>query len=309
MPREIYPDLSARQLGAVLAVAEYRSFVAAANALNVSQPALTRTIQQVEAELGVPLFARSTRQVSVTRAGREFAAHAERLLNDLKISVASMRELAGQPRGQIVVASVVSLANAVLPTLIAGYSRKFPGVEIHLREGLHDVVRDEVRSGLADFAIGFVDDAPEAFIAESLGIETFFAVLPKNHPLARRRQVDVRTLSAAPQVSFPPDSRTRRVVDAAAAAEGLRLRYLMTTNRLPTLHGLVRNGVGLAVVPASERPHADDSSLVSRRLAGRNLSCQIGIMRLRERQLTPQAAEFLAVVRTWLRTFRRNSRH
>jgi DNA-binding transcriptional LysR family regulator len=73
----------------------------------MSQPALTRIIQQVEAELGVALFARSTRQVSVTGAGKEFAAHAERLLNDLKISVASLREHAGRPRGQIVVASVV----------------------------------------------------------------------------------------------------------------------------------------------------------------------------------------------------------
>ena len=135
----------------------------------------------------------------------------------------------------------------MLPSLIAGYSRKFPGVEIHLREGLQDAMYDEVRSGLADFAIGFVDDPPEAFIAESLGTETFFCVLPKNHALARRKQIDVRVLAAAPMVSFPPDSRTRRVTDSAAAAEGLRLRYLMTTNRLPTLHGLVRNGVGLAV--------------------------------------------------------------
>jgi DNA-binding transcriptional LysR family regulator len=304
---DAYPDLSARQLGAVLALAEFRSFVAAANALKMSQPALTRTIQQVEAELGVPLFVRSTRQVSVTQAGKEFAAHAERLLNDLKISVASMRELADRPRGQIVVASVVSLANAVLPTLIAGYSRKFPGIEIHLREGLHDVVRDDIRSGLADFGIGYVDDPPEAFIAESLGTETFFAVLPKRHPLALRKQIDVRALSAVPLVSFPPDSRTRRVVDAAAAAEGLRLRYLMTTNRLPTLHGLVRNGVGLAVVPAIERPPVGDPDLVSRPLAGPRLSCQIGIMRLRERELTPAAGEFLAVVRGWLRTFRRGA--
>ena len=307
MPPDSFPDLSARQLGAVLAVAEYRSFVAAANALKMSQPALTRTIQQVEAELGVALFARSTRQVSVTDAGKEFAAHAERLLNDLKISIASLREHAERPRGQIVVASVVSLANAVLPSLIAGYSRKFPGIEIHLREGLHDVVYDEVRSGLADFAIGFVDDPPEAFVAESLGAETFFCILPRNHPLARRRQIDVRALATAALVSFPPDSRTRRITDSAAAAEGLRLRYLMTTNRLPTLHGLVRNGVGLAVVPASERPAASDPELVSRPLAGRGLTCQIGVMRLRERELTPAAAEFLAVMRTWLGTGRRKA--
>ena len=81
----------------------------------------------------------------------------------------------------------------------------------------------------------------------------------------------------------------------------------MTTNRLPTLHGLVRNGIGLAIVPASERPSSDDPDLVSRLLAGRRLTCQIGIMRLRERELTPAAAEFLTIIRKWLRVFRRRT--
>src|SRR4029077_8623213 len=87
MARDTLPNLSSRQLYAVLAVAEYRSFVAAASFLNLSQPALTRTIQQVEAELGVQLFSRNTRQVSITDAGKEFVGLAERLLKDLKIGV------------------------------------------------------------------------------------------------------------------------------------------------------------------------------------------------------------------------------
>jgi DNA-binding transcriptional LysR family regulator len=307
MARGIFPDLSSRQLNAVLAVAEYRSFVAAASSLKMSQPALTRTIKQIETELGVLLFSRSTRQVTITDAGKEFAALAERLLNDLKISVENMRELANRPRGQIVVASVVSLANAVLPSLIADYSRRFPGIEVHLREGLHSAVRDEVRGGLADFGIGYIDDAPKSFITEDLGVESFHLVLPRDDALARRRRIELQAMAGACLVSFPAESRTRRIVDGAAAAAGLSFRYLMTTNRLPTLHGLVRNRIGLAVVPASERPSPDDPDLVSRPLVGRRLVCQIGIMRLRERELTPAAAEFLNVVRKWLRAFRRST--
>lgn len=307
MARDKFPNLSSRQLGAVLAVAEYRSFIAAASSLKMSQPALTRTIKQIEAELGVQLFSRSTRQVAITAAGKEFAALAERLLNDLKLGVENMRELADQPRGQIVVASVVSLANAVLPTLIADYSRKYPGIQLHLREGLHSVVREEVRSGLADFGIGYIDDAPKSFIAENLGVETFHVVLRRDSALARRGKIELPTMANAALVSFPVESRTRRIVDAAAVGAGLSLRYLMTTNRLPTLHGLVRNGVGFAVVPASERPSPDDPDLVSRPLVGRRLSCPIGIMRLRERELTPAAAEFLNLVRAWWRASRRKT--
>ena len=253
------------------------------------------------------LFSRSTRQVAITDAGREFAALAERLLNDLKISIGNLRELAEAPRGQIVVASVVSLANAVLPRLLANYSRKYPGIELHLREGLHSVVRDEVQSGLADFGIGYLDDAPKSFITENLGIETFHVVLPGNHALAQRKRIELPALASAALVSFPVESRTRRIVDGAAAALGLSVGYLMTTNRLPTLHGLVRNGVGLAVVPASERPSSGDPDLVSRALVGRKLACPIGILRLRERELTPAAAEFLGVVRSWWKASRPKS--
>ncbi len=78
--RDIVPDLSSNELRAVVAVAEYRSFVAAAASLKISQPALTRRIKQVEQELRVTLFSRSTRHVSVTEAGKRFASHAERLL-------------------------------------------------------------------------------------------------------------------------------------------------------------------------------------------------------------------------------------
>src|SRR5262249_10726543 len=85
-----FPDVTARQLRAVLAVAEYRSFIAAAAFLKTSQPALTRTIKQIEGVLGISLFSRSTRQVSITEAGKEFAALAARLLSDLQIGIANL---------------------------------------------------------------------------------------------------------------------------------------------------------------------------------------------------------------------------
>ena len=104
------PDLGSRQLLAVLAIADYGSFIAAAAFLKTSQPALTRTIKRIEDVLGVSLFDRTTRRVQLTAAGREFVAVAERVLNDLRISVRSMRNLVDQQRGQVIVASIMSQA-------------------------------------------------------------------------------------------------------------------------------------------------------------------------------------------------------
>lgn len=294
-----FPNISSRQLRAVVAVAQYRSFIAAATALKLSQPAITRIIKQVEAELGAPLFVRSTRQVSATEFGNEFAALAERLVNDLSINVAYMRRQAEQPRGQIVVSSVFSPVSAMLPSLVTDYCRKFPGIQINLREGLHSAVRDDVRSGLADFGLGFAEDALGTFVIDHLGSEHLHVVLPREHALARKNKLTLSALIGQPLVSFPPESMTRRLIDSAAAAQGLSLNHVMTTNRLATLHGLVRNRIGIAVVPAVERPATGDPKLLTRPLKGQHLSCRICLMRLRERELTPPAAAFMALARKW----------
>jgi DNA-binding transcriptional LysR family regulator len=130
MRRDALPDLGSRELMAVIAVAQYRSFMAAAASLNLSQPAMTRMIKRVESELGVALFIRTTRQVAITEAGHEFAALAQRLLNDLKINVVHLRGKTGQLKGQVVVSSVFSLADAILPSLAADFGSRFPGIEL-----------------------------------------------------------------------------------------------------------------------------------------------------------------------------------
>ena len=93
------PDLTSRQLQTVVALAEYGSFIAAAALLKTSQPAVTRTVKHVEEVLGIKLFDRSTRSVQITAAGKEFVGVAGRMLNDLRITISSMRELSDQRRG------------------------------------------------------------------------------------------------------------------------------------------------------------------------------------------------------------------
>src|SRR3954468_9574323 len=101
MHRADVPDIRAKELLTVVTLAEYGSFVAAAAHLKTSQPALTRAIKRVERVLGVTLFARSTRHVEITPAGREFLAVAERMLNDLHLTVRSLGDVTGEQRGRI----------------------------------------------------------------------------------------------------------------------------------------------------------------------------------------------------------------
>lgn len=125
-------------------------------------------------------------------------------------------------------------------------------------------------------------------------------VVPAAHPLAARKRVAIRDLAHESLVSFPRESRSRQIADGAAATAGLTLRYAMTTNRLTTLLDLVRNGIGVAILTHGECPPAGEG-LIARPLIGARFSCRLGVMRSRERDLTPAAAILLVVVQRWLR--------
>jgi DNA-binding transcriptional LysR family regulator len=293
------PDLTARQLHAVLAVAEYNSFIAAASFLKTSQPALTRTIKRVEDVLGVRLFDRSTRRVTITAAGKEFAAVAERMLNDLRIGVGSMREIGAEQRGRIIVSSIMSVANGLFPAIVAKYRAARPGVEIVLREGVHGTVLEDIRSGAADLGATYVDDVPDFVAAKRMSREVFEVILPRTHPLvrtSRRRMVTLADLVGFPLVSLPVESRTRRIIDGAASAAGHTLRHVATVTQFATMMSFVRAGVGIAIVPSGAIAGLLGKNLAVLALWKPRLSRDVGLIWLRDRELTPAARGFAAVV-------------
>jgi DNA-binding transcriptional LysR family regulator len=297
------PDLTARQLHAVLAVAEYNSFIAAAAFLKTSQPALTRTIKRVEDVLGVRLFDRSTRRVVITAAGKEFVAVAERMLNDLRISVSSMRAIGQEQRGQIIISSIMSVATGLLPAIVAKYRSSRPGIDIVLREGVHGTVLEDIRNGTADLGATYVDDLPDFVEAKRVSREKFDVILSRSHPLAKiakRSSVTLGDLVDFPLVSLPYESRTRRIIDGAAAAAGHTLHHVATVTQFATMVSFVRTGIGIAIVPAGAVAGLLGKDLAVLTLAKPRLSRNVGLIWLRERELSPAARGFAIIFeRVW----------
>jgi len=299
------PDLTSRQLQTILALAEYGSFIAAASLLKTSQPAVTRTVKHVEEVLGIKLFDRNTRSVQITDAGKEFAAVAARILNDLKITLRSMRELSDQRRGQIIISSIMSVANGKLPGLVSAYRLDHPGIELHVRDGVHGTVIEDVRSGAADFGITYLDDLPDPFVSVRVGSEAFTVVLPRNHELARKRSLSLSDLKGAPLVSLPSDSRTRRVIDGAASSVGLTLNHVVTVSQFATMLGFVRAGIGLAIAPKSGVASFLGRELSAVPIRGRPLARDLGIVTLKEREPSPAANGLMSLLRqSWNKTGR-----
>src|SRR5262245_51168863 len=261
-----FPDLSTRHLRAIVALARSGKFVAAAAELGISQPSLSRMIQQAESELGAALFVRATRRVAQTAAGRAFVPVAERLLGELMQQSQAIRELDGRLRGQLVVASLLSIAHHVLPAALVAFRKRHPGVFIQVREGIASGVLDDVRGGFADFGIGAVPEGHREIVVQSIVEEHCCLVLPRRHKLNQKRSVRLADLADEPMVSMPPDSGLRRVLDTLAQAQGISLNYGVITSQFTSLFDFVAKGLGVAIVPLSALPPSAERRLTTRNL-------------------------------------------
>jgi DNA-binding transcriptional LysR family regulator len=306
MTQSLIPDLSSRELQAVCTIAEYGSFMAASLTLNVSQPALTRTVQRVEQAVGLELFRRTTRRVEITPAGQEFISLANRILADLRISFESMREISDEERGLVIASVVMSVAYTQLPAIVARYRHAKAKIEIQLREGVHGAVIEDVRSGVSDFGITYVDEVPPEFSSHVLATEAFHVVIPKGHPLSDNQGITLEEASGFAMVSLPKESQTRRFIDGLALASSLVLHHAVTVNQFATVMQCVYAGVGLAIVPAGAVPSALSAGLTSRPLIKPAVERTMGIVFLKDRGLTPSAKGFIAQVQNdWAKTSRR----
>jgi len=295
--RSLGLDLSTRHLRALVAVAEYSNFAAAATDLGLSQPTLTRTVRKAEDMLGVTLFTRTTRRVALTAAGREFMPIAERLLSDLGLGIRNIRELADVERGQVVIASLMTIAHGILPTVIRQFAEQYPSVAVELREGVQTRVLEEVRGGSADFGLGDSADVGGHLELEALGKHGFRIALPNGHRLLRRKSVSLSDLAEERLVSMPTEAAARHTLDVAALAAGVILNSHFTVGQFTTAFQLVAEGLGAAIVPATYFNGGHPDKVSSRPLKAPGAVQHLSVISRRDRVVTPAAAAFLSILR------------
>lgn len=277
------------ELQAFVAVAERQSFRAAAEALHLSQPALSRRIDKLEAALGTALLARTTRRVALTATGRDFLAPARLALGSLQDAVLRLAGDKALRRGQVRVACVPTLATQVLPAVLRPFAARFPGVRVQLLDASASAVLAAVTGGEADFGIDFVGaQAPEVRFAP-LGREPYVLVLPRTHAWARRRQVRWAELADECMVAVSRRSGNRVLIDQALAELPARPAVFHEAEHVAGALALVEAGLGLAALPRLGVP-ARHATLAAVRLVEPVVERVLGLVTPVDRPLPPAAA-------------------
>jgi LysR family transcriptional regulator, transcription activator of glutamate synthase operon len=280
-----------RQLRYLIALAHEGSFTRAAERSNVAQPALSRQIQKLEGELGLPLVDRTTRRVALTSAGREVVAAGERILDELEALNQSLRQTMNLLQGIVTIGVTQTPGPVKVPKLLAAFQRRHPGVELVVREGLSVDLAGQLREDRIELALVSAISAPDRdqLDLERCRAERLSVLLPATHHLASRRHLSIADLRDERFVSFPPGATIRQTVERAAATAGFVPRASLETNDVGRMVALVAESLGVAVLPDSDAPRENPNTAVVA-LREPSLLYEIFVASRARRRLAPAAA-------------------
>ena len=249
-------NLELRQLRYFVAVAEEMHFGRAALRLHMTQPPLSQSIQALEALLGTPLFARTSRSVTLTPAGAALLPHARQLLHDAQALPDLARRAAAGESGRLTLAFVSTADYSVLPSFLHQFRTAFPQVQIELREATTDLQLEALEQKEIDVGLlipPLPDRMKELLAYRTVLAEPLVLAAPESAALRTDGPLPLHAVADLPLIIFP-----RRIAPAFHDAilgcyrdVGLRPRIGQEAIQMQTIVGLVSAGMGIALVPQS----------------------------------------------------------
>ena len=281
-----------RHIRAFLKIAETRNFTRAALDLHVSQSALTVQVQQLEESLGVRLFDRNKRGVTLTAAGKDVFGPLQRLFNDARTIVEHARDLSSASTGFVTMAALPTVCAGPLPELVRSFIETYPGIRVQISDVIAERVRDAVLKREVDFGIGTLHGRDAELRATPLFQDRLVVFVPTVHAFSAKHTISLREASAHGLILPRRESSVREAVEAIAHRERLLLDIRYETNFMPTALAFVRADLGIAILPETAAG-AETSAFLRIPLNNKFSNRQIELLQRRDTTLSP-AAESLA---------------
>jgi DNA-binding transcriptional LysR family regulator len=280
------------------AVAQAGSMTLGAERLDISQPAVSKQVQELERALGVHLFDRIGRRVHLSRAGEILADYAGRLFALAQEAEEAMADVRALGRGRLVIGASTTIGSYLLPGVLAEFWRRHPNVELLVEidntEQIHRrLIGRELDIGLTE---GFVEE--EALDAEVFHHDELVVIAAPGHRLAGKLRVPLSAVRQEAFVFREPGSGTRAVEERALAPFGLPARVVMALGSTEAIKRMVAEGVGLAIVSRlAARAECDAATLAVLPVAGLHIERPLYLVRLKGRRDGPALQAFCGVLR------------
>jgi DNA-binding transcriptional LysR family regulator len=238
-----------RALEYFVAVADERHFTRAAARMNVSQSGLSAAVKTLEAELHATLFERTTRRVQLTAAGAALLPEARRALAAAQAAADAVKAVQGLQRGNLSVGVMQQMGVVELPRLLTRYHRRYPGIELRLRQASADVLHQLLCDGDLDLAVASPPvPADDRLTCVDLLHTPVVLACRADDPYATRKSIALLDLTGRNIIGFPRGWALRNATDRATIAAGVSLDVNLEVNDTATLLDLVEAGLGVTLI-------------------------------------------------------------
>ncbi|MBD9646001.1 LysR family transcriptional regulator [Pantoea sp. PNT02] len=278
-------------LYAFRALVEYSNFRLAAESICLSQSALSRRIEKLESALGIKLFDRTTRRVTLTLYGRTFAERSDQLLANVELVLADINKVSQDRVGLVTVATVPSAAYYFMPDVIRRFQTRYPRVRVKIIDSSAGNVIEAVANGQADFGICFARDLQTTIEFIPLTSDVYVAACRRDHPLANKKNLTWREFYQQDYIELDKTSGNRHLLDKMLDHIVPERPSICETRHVTTMLGMVEAGIGMAAVPAMSMPMSEHSVLTHLSLTEPVVKRTVGLIRRSGRMQSYIAAE------------------
>jgi DNA-binding transcriptional LysR family regulator len=290
--------MDVRDLEVFLSVAKHLNFTRAGEEVHLSQPSVSVRVRQLERDLGIKLFEQLGKKVALTEAGRLLIPYARRVVAALDDARHVIEEIQGLERGVLRIGASTTPGIYLVPNLIAGFKRLYPKIEVHLE--IKDTRRVEEGLIRNDYDFGFVGGHLVGDEVKIVPWRTDEVVLiaPPEHPLAQRKQVQLKQLAGQQFIFRESGSATRRAVNEELRSLNLQLEAVMEMDNPEAVKQAVQAGLGVAFLSRfAVGMELRAGTLVVVRARGLTIRRELKIAYRKDKHLSRAAQAFIDVAR------------
>jgi DNA-binding transcriptional LysR family regulator len=281
---------------AFVVIAELGGFNKAADQLHITQTALTRRVQKLEAYLELRLIDRTTRHVELTAVGREFLPKARAIVNEMTSAIGHLKDMSGHAKGSFSLACIPSLTVSMVPQLIRQYVNLYPDNRIRILDATSSEVRKAVLNQQAEIGIALDGEKHADLIETSLFDDPLVFICQDTHPLKNKKSVTWSDMRDVDLIVVSNFTSTRVLMDYQLAQHGIRLNGSYEVQHHATAINLVAAGVGCAILPSSTLNDGERSHIHKIELKGPLVKRKVTLLRHKNTSLSPAAQAFFKLI-------------
>lgn len=292
-----------RQLEYFLAVSKELHFTKTAEKLNISQPSLSQQIRTLEHEIGMPLFDRIGKKISLTAAGKILLSHSKKVFHEVEQARAAIRDLNGLQQGKLTIGALLTVVNYLLPPAILKFNELYPKIELSILGLRTGEIRERLLQNELDIGITFLPVQDKEIISIPLYQSELTLVVPTGHALTKQSAVSMEILQNYPVILLPQNFFLTQLITSHCQSFKFTPKPILEISTMESLIQMVSKGMGITVLPKPYIDFLQSEHIQSIRIENPSPTIDIGIIYRKDKYMCAATREFIEQLKTIVDTF------